>query len=167
MADFEIQTTINVEVFPDVVDRVIDSPNGPVGQVVERVAQRLLIGARNRIGSRYSGHHPGPLMKDTGKVVPVGGAAYAVVFDHPKAFLHHEGKRSGYPIGDQGQRLSNRNDPSRSQGGPFFAIGPVTWKGETGGNPFLLDEAKAMGLRQSGSLLRGNRPTKLFRLRPL
>lgn len=167
MADIEIQTTLNVEIFPERVDALVDSPTGPVGQAVERVAQRLLIGSRNRIGSRYSGHHPGPRIKDTGRVAPVGGAAFAVVFDHPKAFLHHEGKRSGYSIGKQGQRLSNRNDPARSQGGPFFAIGPVTWRGDTDGNPFIVDEAKAMGLRLSGSLLRGNRPTKLFRIRPL
>lgn len=162
-----IHAKVSVEIFPKRIEQLTDSHNGPVGRMVEHAAQVVLVGARARVGDRYSGQHPGPRIKDTGKVVPIGGAAFAVVFDHPIAFLHHEGKRSGYQIPKSGTSyiLSNKFDPSRSQGGRFRARGPVIWQGSTSGNPFIRDAAAAVGLRASGSLLRGNRPTSLFRLR--
>lgn len=170
MADaITLHAKVSVELLPDRIEQLTNTPNGPVGQAVEHAAQVVLVGARARVGDRYSGQHPGPHIKDTGKVVPIGGASFAVVFEHPVAFLHHEGKQSGYQIPKSGRSyiLSNKFDSSRSQGGKFRARGPVIWRGSTSGNPFIRDSAEAAGLRMSGSLLRGNRPTRLFRLRPI
>lgn len=164
----------SVEIFPDVVNRLLDSEDGPVGVAVRKVADRVLVLAQANIGDRYSGHH-GPTLASTGKVVPLGGASFAISFNKPTsdgkhnvAVLHHEGKQTGsYPIRPHNQKniLANRNVPARSGGGPFFAIGEVTWTGKTEGNPYMKDAADSLGLRPSGTLLRGRRPSRIFRLR--
>lgn len=165
----DIQVHFTLEILPNRVKDMMDTPGGPVGRYVESVADILVGAAAARVGDRYSGHHPGPSLKDSGRVEPAGGSGFNVIFDHPVAFLHHEGKSSGYPITPHNSKgiLANQNNPARSGGGTFFAKGAVTWTGQTQGNPFLLDAAEELGLRASGALLRGSRLTPLFRTRKI
>lgn len=159
----------SIEIFPDRINRLVDSPGGPVGRHVNSAAQKLLGVARDLVGKRYSGTtgkvtdgRPGHL-KDAGRVVPTGGASHAVVFDHPIAYLHHEGASSHVYSKNQwyiNQHISTRHDtPFRRHGYiPFSHPG-------TDGNPYLTNAALKVGLKPSGSLLRGARPTSIFRLR--
>lgn len=174
MAGVSIQVKTSIEIFPERINRLLDSPHGPVGRAAKATAEVVLEKAKPLIGTRYSGttgkvtdNRTGRI-KDSGSVVSIGGASWSVVFNHPIAFMHHEGKRTDYPIPKSGDTylLKNPNDPSRTEGGTFRAIGPVTWKGKTSGNPFLTKAAIAAGLRPSGTLLRGARPAPIFRLRP-
>jgi hypothetical protein len=172
MADIEVNLKTSIEIFPDRVNALIDTPDGPVGVVVRQAAEAVLQAAIPKIGTRYSGttgkvtDGRSGRLRDTGRVESIGGSAYAVVFDHPIAFLHHEGKSSGYTIPITGNRysLTNPHGGTRSNGEQFSAIGPVIWTGNTSGNPYLRDAADEVGLRSSGQLLRGRRPASLFRL---
>lgn len=172
MGDIEFNVKTSIEIFPNRVNALIDTPEGPVGQLVKTAADAILQAAAPKVGTRYSGT-TGKVtdgrsghIRDSGSVVSIGGAAYSVVFDHPIAFLHHEGKSTGYTIPQSGgrYRLTNPYPGTRSNGGQFKTTGPVVWRGDTSGNPFLADAADEVGLRSSGQLLRGRRPASLFRL---
>lgn len=172
MADgIVIRTEVTVELFPRAIDRLLDSPDGPAGQLVKRQAENVLRAAIPKIGSEYSSTTGKPevrsgRLKTTGKVVPAGdgSASYSVVFNHPIAFMHHNGTRP-HTIGSPGKRLFNPNDPVRSTSprSPFAARGVVSHPG-TAGNPFLTNAATEVGLRPSGALRRGpTRQVPIFR----
>lgn len=168
MAQIEFETILTLEVFPDKVNQLLDSPEGPVGRAIKFVAEVVLNAAKPRIGDRYSGQHPGPRIRDTGRVEPIGGASYAVVFDHPIAFLHHQGAPAhGMPPKTSGRSRYYRAGPGvvTSSGDTVFGptSGPIAHPGSPG-NPFIRDAAEAVGLRPSGQLRRGQRPADLFRL---
>lgn len=116
MSDIQFHVTASVEIFPDVIDRLLDSPDGPVGILVKGAADEVLKFAKLNIGDTFGGHHPGPRLADTGRVEPLGGAAYAVVFSktlpsgHDLAVLHHEGA-SPHPIGEPGKILVRKAPP--------------------------------------------------------
>lgn len=173
MADIQFRTDVRVEIFPDVVNRLVDSPGGPVGRLIQHTCEVLLQSARTRVGDQYSGTtgrptevRPGRL-KDSGEVRSIGGANHSVVFNHPIAFMHHEGSQP-HPIGGEKQKLGNKNYPNTRAGHPkypnrlFFAYGPVDHPGHAG-NPFLTDAAAELGLRASGELRRGTEQVPLFR----
>lgn len=175
MADPLFSFKFSVEIFPDKVNQLLNSPNGPVGLLVQDVAEDVLQRAKQNIGERrFSGHHPGPSLADAGQVEQTGGAARIVTFSKRDntgrwdvALLHHEGTTS-HPIGAPGKFLI-RNEPLPAGNQPwnvngFFARQEVTHPG-TEGNPYLTDAADAAGLRRSGTLLRGQRPAQVFRLR--
>lgn len=180
MADgIVFRTEVTVELFPRAIDRLLDSPGGPTGQFVKRQAENVLRAAIPKIGSEYSsttGKLVGDTasrkgaMKTTGKVVPAGdnSASWSVVFDHPVAFMHHEGTKQ-HDIGSPGKKLGNKNYPNTRAGHPIYknrlfgARGVVTHPG-TAGNPFLTNAATEVGLRPSGALRRGpTRQVPIFR----
>jgi hypothetical protein len=171
MAD-GFQLKFSVEIFPQVVDHLLDSPDGPVGQHVRAAAEDVERAAALRVGTEYSGttgkytEARSGRIRDSGKVEPAGdgSAVYIVSFEHPIATMHHEGTVP-HTIGADGKRLYNPNDPVRSQAprSPFRARRQVTHPGTTG-NPFLTDAARDVGLRSSGQLRRGStRQVSIFR----
>lgn len=156
---------MSIEIFPARVDEIFNSSTGPIGSATKDRADEVLEKAKPKIGTRYSGHHDGPAMASTGSVVPLGGTAFAVVFSHPAAYVHHEGA-SAHPIGEPGKRLSNPNIPARTGGGPFYANGEVMWTPTaSNANPFLVNAAAEVdGLRAAGGLRRGpERIAPIFR----
>lgn len=172
MADIQFDVKVSVEIFPDVVDRLLDSPDGPVGLLVKGAAAEVLKFAKLNIGDTFGGHHPGPRLAETGRVDPIGGSAYAVTFDKPLpsgqnlATLHHEGA-GGHSIGAPGKILVRKAPLPTGHGSNangFFRRGVVQHPGH-GRNPYLRDAAETVGLRPSGTLLRGTRPASIFRLR--
>lgn len=165
----QIHGKTTIEILPDKISAITDTPTGPVGLHTQHVASVILGAAIQRVGDTYSGHHPGrgQRIKDSGYVVNIGGSSWAVEFIHPIAFLHHEGGSGNYEM------------PAKDEGSFYFRNGPgiVTSWGDTRfrhrgpinhppprANPFLTDSADSLGLRRSGALQRGTRPTKLFRL---
>lgn len=173
MTNINIGFKVSVEIFPENIERVTDTPDGPVGVLVKGAAEELLKFAKLNIGDYFGGHHPGPRLADTGTVESIGGASYAVVFDKPSAdgryniaLLHHEGA-SGHEIGAPGKILVRKRPLPAGYGknaNGFFRRGAVQHPGHEG-NPYLVDAASTVGLRPSGTLLRGSRPARIFRLR--
>lgn len=174
MAEISFNVKVSIEVFPEQIDRLLDSPDGPVGILVKGAADEVLKFARLNIGDTFGGHHPGPRLADTGKVVPIGGAAFSVVFDKPTAdgkynvaLLHHEGT-VGHPISAKSRKKplfrASPTPTSNIYPDPFGPALNVKHPGH-GGNPYLRDAADQVGLRPSGTLLRGRRPAAIFRLR--
>lgn len=171
MALVDVHAKVSVELFPDRIDQLTNTPTGPVGTLINQTADALLAAAIPKIGTRYSdttgkaepGRSSGRI-RDSGSVVSIGGSSYAVVFTHSVAFLHHEGSRSH--IYSKDQWYINKNVPSTRHNTAFRRHGfvPFSHPGTTG-NPYLTDAATDLGLRPSGALLRGKRPTRLFRLR--
>lgn len=164
MADgIDIGVKVSVEFFPQKINEIFNTSTGPIGTALNVKANLMLVKAAGRIGTRYSGHH-GKRLAESGRVVSLGGAAWAVEFVHPAAKIHHDGTTAkNYTIGEPGKRLFNPNDPARSGGGIFVFRGEVTHPGSDG-NPYLVDGAEDVGFRKSGSLRRGTRLTPLFRL---
>lgn len=152
--DIQMKLTVN----PGVLNSMFNDKNGFVGSIVQLNANAVLAQARaNVTGRRYSGHHPGLRLADSGRIQPTredpSGPSWSVVFEHPIAVVHHQGS-VGHSIGSPGRRLTNLNIDARSAGGPFHAIGPVFHKGANA-NPYLINAAKTVGLRLGGALRQG------------
>lgn len=169
-SDIVITSKFSIEFFPDRVQRLLDSPDGPVGAHVQRAAKKVHEVSQGLIGPRgYSGTtgrpkeaRSGPL-RSSGSVVNIGGAAWSVVYNHPIAFIHHNGATAhSYSAG----LFYNRN-PGTWRNSPFndghFALkGPFQHPGSKA-NPYLTKAAAQVGLRSSGSLMRGRTLTPIFR----
>lgn len=171
--EMDIKMT-SLEIFPQRINALLDSPTGPVGVAIQQQAEALLEAAKPLIGTTYSGHHPeNPPMSSTGSVVSIGGSAWAVVFNHPAAFVHHEGT-AGHPIKATKVITDKKNrtrilpmfrdspTPTGTRGEPFGPAFNVQHPGTTG-NPFLTNAAIQIGLRPSGGLKRGKRLAPIFR----
>lgn len=124
---------------------------------VASAARKVLDAAKPLIGTRFSGHHPGKRLRDSGAVVKQGAGSYAVVFTHRIAMLHHEGSRS-HSITARSARIpmfrASPSPTSNRYADPFGPAFKVNHPG-TGGNPYLTKAARKVGLRLSGSLKRG------------
>lgn len=174
MAGEFIRIDAKVEIFPDRVDKLLNTPNGPVGQMVKSAAERVLQAAPQFIGTEYSGTTGKPKeprsshLKDAGSVQPSQGSSWSVVFDHPAARVHHQGAAE-HPIGSNEKVLGNSLYPNTRDGHPrypnrlFYAVGEVTHPGHDP-NPYLIKAAEQVGLRASGALRRGPTDTNpIFR----
>lgn len=164
-----IRTEFTVEVFPQRINRLTDSPDGPVGLAVKAKAEEMVPIAAGKIGTEYSGT-TGKItdgrqgrMRDSGSVVPIGGASYAVVFNHPAANIHHQGAKAHTFDGDKWYANPHPNTWNVAGGKRRFRkLGPFSHPGHDA-NPFLLDAAVAVGLRPSGELRRGARQVPIVR----
>lgn len=173
MTSIDFKVAMTFEIFPDKVDRLMNAPDGPIGQATKAAAEEVLKYAKLNIGSTFGGHHPGPRLADTGKVIPTGSSAWVVSFSKPTAdgkynvaVLHHEGT-AGHSIGEPGKVLVRKSPLPAGHGknaNGFFRRGVVQHTG-TLGSPYLTDAVSTVGLRPSGTLLRGSRPVQIFRLR--
>lgn len=157
--EIEVDTTFTFRFFPETMEKIVIDPEGPVSMRVKLAAERTLELGNQKIGVRYSGHHPEREKKlaESGSVKKAGqGTSWKVVWDHEAAVYHHRGTGE-HEIGAPGQILINRRDPARTAGGRFGAKGPVTHKGAKA-NPFAADAIRELGLTPSGSLREGAGP---------
>lgn len=172
MAGLRVEFTL--EIYPQKVQQLVDSAEGPVGRYNKILAEAVLREAIPRIGTRYAGHHSGTRLRETGRVENIGGAAYMVRFNHPIAYLHHVGAQP-HTISPSRATGMGRKGPLPVTSGPpvatkrrgahfegFWSKTTVNHPGSPA-NPYLTDAAAQIGLKPSGALLRGTRLTPLFR----
>lgn len=170
-----IQVTTTIEIFPDKVAAFANDPSGPGSLAINAKAQEVLARAKENIGTRYSGHHPFPHLRDSGRVVKssTGGPDWKVVFQSPGAngqlaVLHHNGAGAHtIPLGAKGTLYRNGPDVVDRQGRTVFGrlMRPPHGVSHPGSkpNPYLTDAAAQVGLRRSGALLRGSTLTPIVR----
>lgn len=168
-----IQVNAFITIVPERIQDIIDNPSGPVGQKAQRYAEQALDIAKNNIGTRYSGHHRegaqarDRLLKESGRVIPGRqgrGASRVLIFEHPIAFLHHEGAQPhGMPqkFLDDIPSVYIRRGPGGYRFGP--TRGPINHPG-TDSNPYIRNAAIQLGLKPSGALKRGQRIGPVFRV---
>lgn len=157
----DIRTEVTITLFPQVLDNLLFNPSGPVSTRTKAVAERVLAAAIPRVGMKYSGTTGRPRearpsrLKDSGKVVHQQDSDWSVVFEHPIAFLHHEGTaghtyNSGFFYNPNADTWTN----SPFDDGHFALKGPFSHPG-TKPNRFLTDAARSIGLTVRSPSARG------------
>lgn len=159
---------VSIEFFPNRIRSIISDPDEMVSTRIREAAVVVHRKSRTLIGTRYTGHHGGSLLKDSGNVVKVGtGSDWGVRYDHPAAKLHHDGARP-HGITPVRAKYMYRSGPGvvTSSGGQVFGprLDTVSHPG-TKPNPYLVNAARQVGLRSSQGSVAGQQEFLLTRLR--
>lgn len=159
---------VSIEFFPNRIRSIISDPDEMVSTRIHEVAVVVHRKSQTLIGSRYTGHHGGELLKNSGGVVKVGtGSDWGVRYDHPAAKLHHDGAKP-HGISPVRAKYMYRSGPGvvTSSGSSTFGprVDTVSHPG-TKPNPYLANAARQVGLKSSMGSVAGQQEFLLSRLR--
>lgn len=153
---------VAIEFFPNRIDNLINTPDGPVGERTRAVAVAVVREAKKFITHNWPRDDYGKTAEEseplanTGRVRPQGGNAHAAEFTSPHALVHHQGR---------GAQTGNTEKGYYIYKGQSGQLVHATKTGAVSPNPYLVKAARKLGIRSSQGSVAGQQEFLLSRLR--